>query len=174
MFQTIGYNLIKGIGECLQVPVYQAKLHGTSVNTEMNYDPTDNDEIEDMYNLLLKIKVRNYLIIYIQKEHPDIEGVAAGAVLSNYQRIRVENVCSRLSLTPLAYLWERDQSELLDEMIECKMNAILVKTAALGLVPEKHLNKTIEELRDDLHELVFYYFIILFIYLSILNLFCLE
>lgn len=59
-------------------------------------------------------------------------------------------------------------------MIECKMNAILVKTAALGLVPEKHLNKTIEELRDDLHELVFYYFIILFIYLSILNLFCLE
>ncbi len=35
--------------------------------------------------------------------------VSAGAILSDYQRVRVESVCSRLGLTPLAYLWRRNQ-----------------------------------------------------------------
>lgn len=65
MFQTIGYNLIQGIGECLEVPVYQSILSGKSVNVEMNYTPTENDEIEDMYKLMLEIKVRiNCLFIH--------------------------------------------------------------------------------------------------------------
>jgi diphthine-ammonia ligase len=36
-------------------------------------------------------------------------GVSAGAILSDYQRVRVESVCSRLGLTSLAFLWRRDQ-----------------------------------------------------------------
>ncbi|CAG8713159.1 22126_t:CDS:10, partial [Racocetra persica] len=49
--------------------------------------------------------------------NPDIQGVSVGAILSNYQRVRVENVCIRLGLTPIAYLWRRNQKELLSEMI---------------------------------------------------------
>ena len=36
-------------------------------------------------------------------------------------------------------------------MIDSGIEAILVKVAALGLVPEKHLGKTIEEMRSHLH-----------------------
>lgn len=55
-----------------------------------------------------------------------------GAIASNYQRLRVENVAGRLGLTVLAYLWERDQIELLAEMIAAGLIAILVKVAAIG------------------------------------------
>ena len=32
----------------------------------------------------------------------------------------------------LAFLWQRDQKELLDEMIEAGVEAVLVKVASLG------------------------------------------
>jgi len=35
-------------------------------------------------------------------------------------------------LTAFAYLWQRNQRELLAEMIECKLKAIIIKVAALG------------------------------------------
>jgi diphthamide synthase (EF-2-diphthine--ammonia ligase) len=66
---------------------------------------------------------------------PEVEAVCSGAVLSDYQRNRIENVyyiifcsyycslivtnnsCSRLGLVSLAYLWRRDQSELLQAIL---------------------------------------------------------
>lgn len=74
----------------------------------------------------------NYLAI--QKEHhPDVRGVAVGAILSTYQRVRVEHVCRRFSLTPLAYLWQRNQVALLSEMLATHIDAILIKVAGAGL-----------------------------------------
>lgn len=29
---------------------------------------------------------------YVQEHHPDVKGVSVGAILSNYQRVRVEHV----------------------------------------------------------------------------------
>lgn len=49
--------------------------------------------------------------------HPEAEAVSVGAILSDYQRVRVESICARLGLTVLAFLWRRDQSELLHEMV---------------------------------------------------------
>ena len=46
--------------------------------------------------------------------------------------ISVFTSCQRLNLQVLAYLWQRDQRELLNEMIDAKIEAILIKTAALG------------------------------------------
>lgn len=40
--------------------------------------------------------------------------------------------CSRLGLSSLAYLWRRDQQELLSEMISSGIEAVLVKVAAMG------------------------------------------
>ncbi|CAF4634547.1 unnamed protein product, partial [Rotaria magnacalcarata] len=40
--------------------------------------------------------------------------------------------CQRLNLQVLAYIWQRNQHELLNEMIESNVEAILIKTAALG------------------------------------------
>ncbi len=40
--------------------------------------------------------------------------------------------CQRLSLTSLSYLWQRDQAELLAEMIAAGMEAVLIKVAVCG------------------------------------------
>lgn len=60
--------------------------------------------------------------------------------------------CNRLGLKSFAYLWERDQRELLAEMADNGVQAILVKVAAMGLKPV-HLGKTIAEMYPLLCEL---------------------
>ena len=57
-------------------------------------------------------------------------------------------------MTSLSYLWRRDQEELLNEMINSGMHAILIKVAALGLEPEKHLGKSLQVCQNDLLKLV--------------------
>ncbi|TRY69704.1 hypothetical protein DNTS_008912 [Danionella cerebrum] len=72
--------------------------------------------------------------VLLLQEEMEVEAVSVGAILSDYQRIRVENVCARLDLKPLAYLWERNQADLLREMISSGLQAIVIKVAALGAV----------------------------------------
>lgn len=64
--------------------------------------------------------------------------------------------CKRLGLTSLAYLWNRDQKELLKEMIDNKMNSVIIKTASYGLKPETCLGRTIEELYPLFLQLVLF------------------
>ena len=87
------------------------------------------------------------------KDKIGFDAVCSGAILSDYQRVRVENVCSRLDLVSLSYLWRRDQAELFDEMIDAKVEAILIKVATLGL-DEKHLGLSLSQVRDHLHKMV--------------------
>lgn len=61
--------------------------------------------------------------------------------------------CQRLSLTPLSYLWQRDQAELLSEMIAAGIQAVLIKVAGIGLTT-KHLSKTLSEMQQTLVTLV--------------------
>lgn len=49
-----------------------------------------------------------------------------------------------------AYLWRRNQEELLREMIACQVNAIIVKVATLGLEPSKHLGQSLESIETHL------------------------
>ena len=41
--------------------------------------------------------------------------------------------CQRLQLTSLSYLWRRNQEELLDEMIDSGIKAVVIKVASLDL-----------------------------------------
>ena len=68
---------------------------------------TPGDEVEDMFILSSEVK----------RQIPDISAVSSGAIASDYQRLRVESVCSRLGLVSLAYLWKQEQSLLLEEMV---------------------------------------------------------
>ncbi|XP_019504730.1 PREDICTED: diphthine--ammonia ligase-like [Hipposideros armiger] len=61
--------------------------------------------------------------------------------------------CKRLNLQPLAYLWQRNQEDLLQEMISSNIQAIIIKVAALGLDPDKHLGKTLDQMQPYLLEL---------------------
>ena len=122
MYQTVGHDAIHLQAECIGLPLYREYITGQSIDQALNYSKTTNDETEDLYRLLAHVK----------EFHPDIQGVSVGAILSNYQRTRVENVCVRLGLTSLAYLWQRDQKELLAEMIAAGLTAIVIKVAAVG------------------------------------------
>ena len=61
--------------------------------------------------------------------------------------------CRRLGLTVLAYLWQREQDELLQEMIDAGLVAVIIKVAGVGLT-EKHLGKTLAEMQPTLVKLV--------------------
>ncbi|XP_014468532.1 PREDICTED: diphthine--ammonia ligase [Dinoponera quadriceps] len=138
MYQTVGYQGVEYIAKAMGLPMYREPTFGRSKMQEKYYCPTENDEVEDLFRLLSKVK-----------ERENIEAVSSGAILSDYQRIRVENVCSRLGLISISYLWRRDQEELLMEMIQSSVNAVLIKVAALGLEP-KHLGKSISEMQTHL------------------------
>lgn len=143
MYQTVGHDAVHLQAECAGLPLYRDYITGQSIEQKLNYSTTSGDETEDLYRLLSHIK----------QQHPDIQGVSVGAILSNYQRARVENVCVRLGLTSLAYLWQRDQKELLAEMISAGLNAMVIKVAAIGL-KSIHLGKTLGELQPVLLALV--------------------
>ncbi|OAG29536.1 diphthine-ammonia ligase [Nematocida displodere] len=116
MYQYAGNNLVAAVAECLNVPLEQAETSGLSKTQDLDYQETADDEVEDLYHALKHLK-----------EKYSLEGVGVGAIMSQYQNNRVINVCQRLSLTPLAYLWNRNQRELLEEMVDAKVDAILIK-----------------------------------------------
>jgi uncharacterized protein (TIGR00290 family) len=63
---------------------------------------------------------------------PDIEGVIAGAVASDYQAERVKAITDRLGLHLYTPLWHEDK-ELLIRDVASRMDARIVFTAAEGL-----------------------------------------
>lgn len=142
MYQTVGHHAIDLYAEAMALPLYRRAIRGRSLETGRVYTQCEGDEVEDLYELLKLVK-----------EKEEIEGVSVGAILSDYQRGRVENVCKRLNLQPLAYLWQRNQEDLLREMIASNIKAIIIKVAALGLDPDKHLGKTLVEMEPYLLEL---------------------
>ncbi|KAM6134244.1 diphthine--ammonia ligase isoform 4-T4 [Phoenicopterus ruber ruber] len=142
MYQTVGHHAIDLYADALDLPLYRGFIKGTSVNTGRVYTTCQEDEVEDLYHLLKLVK-----------DKEGVEGVSVGAILSDYQRVRVEDVCRRLNLQPLAYLWRRNQEILLKEMISSNVQAIIIKVAAFGLDPDKHLGKTLDEMEPCLLEL---------------------
>jgi predicted ATP pyrophosphatase (TIGR00289 family) len=63
----------------------------------------------------------------------DIEGVVSGAVASQYQKQRIQNVCEELGLHSITPLWREDQLKLLEELVALKFKAIITGVYAYGL-----------------------------------------
>ncbi|CBZ52417.1 conserved hypothetical protein [Neospora caninum Liverpool] len=133
MYQSVGAELVADIARCMHVPLVVRTIDGKPIATDsVGYEATQGDEVEDLFALLQDVKTR----------FPAVTAVSAGAILSDYQRQRVENVCRRLQLQPFFFLWHRAQSPLLHEMAAWGLDAVLVKTAAWGLNAQ-HLGETI-------------------------------
>ncbi|KAH9658896.1 diphthamide synthase [Citrus sinensis] len=150
MYQTVSWApnncelcRVHGIAIVQKTDTWIHKASRFMRHQKLSYRMTPGDEVEDMYILLNEVK----------RQIPSVTAVSSGAIASDYQRLRVESVCSRLGLVSLAYLWKQDQSLLLQEMITNGINAITVKVAAMGLEPGKHLGKEIAFLDPYLHKL---------------------
>ncbi|KAJ4336954.1 hypothetical protein N0V95_008466 [Ascochyta clinopodiicola] len=133
MYQTVGHAVIPLYEQALGIPLYRQEITGKAVNSERDYaaapSQQEQDETEDLVPLLRKAMLA----------HPEANAVSTGAILSTYQRTRVESVALRLGLTPLSYLWQYpllppySQSQLLRDMAAVGQEAIIIKTASGGL-----------------------------------------
>jgi diphthine-ammonia ligase len=134
MYQTIGHAVIPLYEEALGLPLYRQEIKGSAVNQSKNYGPTANDaekadETESLVPLLRKVMAA----------HPEVNAVSTGAILSDYQRTRVESVALRLGLTPLSYLWQYPhlppgtQISLLEDMAAVSQDARIIKVASGGM-----------------------------------------
>lgn len=82
MFQTVGHEAVELFAEAMGLPLYRAITRGECKGPQdLDYTPCQGDEVEDLYDLLLRVQAAE-----------GVEGVASGAVLSDYQRLRVEHV----------------------------------------------------------------------------------
>lgn len=163
MYQTVGHDAVHLVAQAMGLPLYRQTITGKALNQSSIYgsrskpssssssspdQPSsnqDHDETDDLLSLLLKVKAH----------HPDIDALSAGAILSNYQRIRVEHVAFHpsLNLTPLTYLWQHSQRQLLVDMERAGLEAVLIKVAGIGL-GDKDLGKSLRMMRPKLEKLV--------------------
>ncbi|KAF4152742.1 hypothetical protein CNMCM6069_001759 [Aspergillus lentulus] len=161
MYQTIGHSVIPLYEAALGIPLYRAPITGDAVDTSRIYRHNAADQMADepeSSNEENKQRLRDEteslvpLLRRIKAAHPEANAVSAGAILSTYQRTRIENVASRLGLVPLAWLWqypvlpapaERSalsavsslvgDAGLLEDMAACGCEARIIKVASGGL-----------------------------------------
>lgn len=111
MFHTPSINKTKNQAKSIGVPLLLQKTKGEK---EL--------ELKDLERAIAKAK----------KEFK-IEGVVTGAVGSVYQASRVQKVCDKLGLECFNPLWQRDQLELLRDLIKAEFRIVLTGVSAYPL-----------------------------------------
>jgi len=102
-------------------------------------------ELKDLESAIKKAKTRF-----------KVQAIVTGAIESVYQASRVQTITNNLAMECFNPLWQKDQIELLDELIKKKFDVILIGTFGYGLdkfIGRKIDKKFIEEiniLRDRL------------------------
>lgn len=74
----------------------------------------------------------------------EVDGVVVGAVASDFQYTRVQQVCEELGLWVYAPLWRKDPAPLLEEYVEAGFRILVVAVAAEGL-GEEWLGRPLDE-----------------------------
>ena len=137
MYQTAGHAIIPLYAEALGIPLYRQEVSGEAASTLKTYHFESSvrnaqDETESLLPLLKKVIAA----------HPTVNAVCSGAILSTYQRTRIESVARRLNLIPLSYLWHyptiqpSSPGALLDDMAAIGFDVRIVKVASGGLDEE--------------------------------------
>ncbi|KAA0146807.1 hypothetical protein FNF29_07783 [Cafeteria roenbergensis] len=161
MIQTVGHTALEAQAAAMGVPLVRRRTTGRAIHTAVDVvndleslsagpeaassaDAPDGsaassrlqagDEVFDLLQLLRAAK----------RVAPGATAVAVGALLSNYQRTRVEHVCACLGLQPIALLWRCQQPRALRRMIASGLVAVPCKVASLGL-PATLLGKPLAE-----------------------------
>ncbi|KAH8676676.1 hypothetical protein BGZ60DRAFT_447150 [Tricladium varicosporioides] len=135
MYQTVGHTVIPLYEQALQIPLYRQPILGTAVQVGVSYsnDAASAEDAEDETESLVPLLRR------IIAENPGANALSTGAILSTYQRTRVESVALRLGLTPLSFLWKYPilppgtQTSLLQDMQYVGLDARIIKVASGGL-----------------------------------------
>ncbi len=114
MFHTPNIGMVELQAQALGIPLLQAPTKGEK-----------EAELDDLRRLLEQAQAKFAL-----------DGVAVGALWSDYQQERVNRVCAALGLKTFAPLWHKDQAALLREIIASGFDVRLSSMAAEGLKHE--------------------------------------
>ncbi|KAK8049779.1 hypothetical protein PG994_011509 [Apiospora phragmitis] len=184
MYQTVGHQVVPLYATATGLPLFRRAITGTTLDHGISYqDPalsssTPSPKLDSLDGLptsdsgaVVVDEKRNRgedeteslipLLLSVITAHPEANAVCTGAILSTYQRTRVESVALRLGLIPLGYLWQYpvlpaplasaeetprshdpsslhrlglpDDAQLLREMESAGLEARIVKVASAGL-----------------------------------------
>ncbi|MBN2454110.1 diphthine--ammonia ligase [Candidatus Woesearchaeota archaeon] len=99
----------------------QAKVMGMPLIKQKTAGKKE-EELEDLKKAIIKAK-KKY----------GIEGIVTGALASRYQASRVQRICDELKLEAVNPLWQKDQIQLLEELIANKFEVIVLAVSAYPL-----------------------------------------
>ena len=132
MFHVPNIHLTQLLSQAMGIPLIQAETPGMK-----------EEELEDLRKALSELKDKG------------VEAIFTGAIHSQYQKSRIDQLCQELGLESIAPLWHRDPQEYMEEIIELGFEVVITSVSAEGL-DESWLGRVItrellEELRG-LHE----------------------
>ncbi len=123
MFHTPSIKKTKKQAEKIGLPILIKKTEGKK-----------EEELIDLENAI-SLAIKKY----------KIEGIVTGALASTYQASRIQNICDKLKIKCFNPLWQKNQIELLEELIKNKFEVIIVGVFAYPLDDKWLLNKIDKE-----------------------------
>ena len=106
MFHFPNIHITDHISRALEIPLVTASTSGVKEK-----------ELEDLEKLLSSL---------------DVDGVVTGAILSSYQKERIEKICNKLGIKSIAPLWRQNSLDIMKELIDLKFKVIIVGVYAYG------------------------------------------
>jgi diphthine-ammonia ligase len=122
MFHTDKIKDIPKLAKKLKIPLIFKKTKGIKEK-----------ELEDLKTAIQEAK-----------DKYKIKGIVSGALASNYQKTRVDNICKELGLKSFAPFWHKDDKEYLKQIMDLGFKIKIVHVAAEGL-SEQWVGKTIDK-----------------------------
>ncbi len=111
MFHTPSISKVKHQAKAMRLPIIIKKTKGKKET-----------ELKDLESAI-KSAIERY----------NVQGVVTGALESIYQASRVQKICTKLNIDCFNPLWQKDQNELLEELIKNKFDVIITGVFAYPL-----------------------------------------
>lgn len=106
MFHYPNIHLADFFAEAVGIPLVKGETSGVK-----------EIELEDLKRLLARLQV---------------DGVVTGAIMSQYQKKRIDRICQELNLKSIAPLWHENPQKLLAEIIDSNFEVLIVGVYAYG------------------------------------------
>ena len=123
MFHTPSITKVKKQAEVMEIPLLIKETKGEKEK-----------ELDDLFNIIQQVK-----------EEYDIQSIITGAVESAYQASRIQNICDKLDIDCFNPLWQKNQIELLHDIINNGFDVIITGVFAYPLDETwlgRHIDKT--------------------------------
>jgi diphthine-ammonia ligase len=111
MYQKTDEKIINLQAQALDLPILTIKTKGEKEK-----------ELKELEILLVEAK-----------ELYNIDGIITGALFSEYQKTRIEDICNKLYLQCISPLWNMKQEKEMELLLKNKFSFIFTKVAAYGL-----------------------------------------